>query len=63
MLARRDLRKIEKRALPVFWPATLAELHLKRLHKAGFDPFDARVQEAPSTRLWRLLGARLLGRF
>ncbi|MEJ1995785.1 MAG: phytoene/squalene synthase family protein [Limibacillus sp.] len=63
MLARRDSRRIDRHALPVFWPATLAELHLRRLHAAGFDPFDARVQEAPPARPWRLLGARLLGRF
>ena len=63
MLARRDLKQIERHALPVFWPATLAELHLRRLHAAGFDPFDSRVQEAPPARPWRLLGARLLGRF
>ena len=62
-LARGAGRRLPTRALPVFWPATLAELYLKRLHDAGFDPFDARVQEQAPASAWRLLGAKLLKRF
>ena len=63
MLARRDAKGMPRSLLPVFWPVTLAEGYLKRLHRAGFDPFDPGVQEAPPSRSWQLLGAKLLGRF
>jgi phytoene synthase len=54
---------IGKRALPALLPATLADLYLERLRRAGFDPFDPRVQHAGAGRLVRLAAQALRGRF
>jgi hypothetical protein len=43
-------------------PATLADLYLARLARAGCDPFDVRVQQPAPGRAWRLLLASLAGR-
>ncbi len=59
--ARRRLEKaralrgdIPKKALPALLPAAIAELHLRRLAKVGYDPFDTRL-----TMPVRFLGIRL----
>jgi phytoene synthase len=41
----------------------LAERHLKILSRAGFDPFDSRVQVPPSGSAWRLAWAALKRRY
>jgi phytoene synthase len=41
----------------------LAELYLRQLERAGFNPFDPGVAAAPPGRLWRLLPAAATGRF
>jgi NADH dehydrogenase [ubiquinone] 1 alpha subcomplex assembly factor 6 len=46
---------------PAMLPATLARGHLRRLAAAGYDPFDARVQQAPPGRIWGLALRRLIG--
>ncbi len=58
-LAEDDLRELEKpmrAALPALLPATLARLHLKRLARAGYDPFTLAEQPPPALaaplRLW-----------
>ena len=48
--------------LPAFLPLTLADLYRRRLAAAGFDPFDARVQQAPPWRVWNLALHWALGR-
>jgi len=40
--------------LPALLPLTLADLYRRRLAAARFDPFDARVQQAPPWRAWSL---------
>jgi NADH dehydrogenase [ubiquinone] 1 alpha subcomplex assembly factor 6 len=52
-----------KPLLPAFLPATLARAYLAQLRRAGYDLFDARLHEPPPWRIWRLLFARLRGRF
>lgn len=61
--ARRRRARIGKRALPALLPATLADLYLGRLCRAGFDPFDPRVQHGGPGRLIRLTAQALRGRF
>ena len=47
---------------PALLPATLADLYLARLARAGCDPFDPHVQQPAPGRAWRLLLASLAGR-
>lgn len=59
--ARRD--RVSRVALPVLLPATLADLYLARLRRAGFDPFDPRIQAPSPLRPIRLAVARWRGRY
>ena len=59
----RHRRQVPRTALPALWPATLAAGHLATLRRAGYDPFDPRVQRRPAGSAWRLAWARLLGRY
>jgi NADH dehydrogenase [ubiquinone] 1 alpha subcomplex assembly factor 6 len=43
--ARQRRRQIPAAAMPALLPAVLAEAHLRRLQKAGFDPFAAALQQ------------------
>lgn len=61
--ARKAARGLPRSLLPALLPGTLAGLYLKRLARAGFDPYDVRVQTAPPTRIWRLAFRNLIGRF
>lgn len=54
---------IPRRALPVLLPATLADLYLRRLAQAGYDPFHPALQRREAWRLPRLIRARLTKRF
>jgi len=47
--------------LPALLPVSLAHLYRRRLAAAGFNPFDAKVQQAPPWRVWRLTLHWLLG--
>lgn len=60
-MARR--RPIPRRARPLTLTARLATLHLERLRRASYDPFDPRVIVAPPLDIWRLLGTAITGRF
>ena len=57
--ARNYRKQVDKRALPVLLPATLADAYLKGLEKRGFDVFDPRhvLQRPAAARLawnaWR----------
>ncbi len=61
--ARSMARVVGRRALPALLPATLADGYLRRLARAGHDPFDASVQGAHPGRVWKLAVMRGLGRF
>jgi NADH dehydrogenase [ubiquinone] 1 alpha subcomplex assembly factor 6 len=56
-------RRIPRRARPLTLTARLAALHLERLRRAAYDPFDPRVIAAPPFDVWRLLGTAITGRF
>jgi NADH dehydrogenase [ubiquinone] 1 alpha subcomplex assembly factor 6 len=48
--------------LPALLPLTLSDIYHRRLAKAAFDPFDARVQQAPPWRVWALALRWALGK-
>jgi NADH dehydrogenase [ubiquinone] 1 alpha subcomplex assembly factor 6 len=51
----RDRRNQETaQALPVLLPATLADLYLVRLRRAGYDPFDPSLQAPSPLRMLRV---------
>ena len=55
-------RGVPRALRPALLPATLADLYLARLARAGCDPFDMRVQQPAPGRARRLLVASLAGR-
>ena len=61
--ARARRRTVCAAALPVLLPASLADLSIRRLRAAAFNPFDERVRQRPPWRMVRLTAARLTGRF
>ena len=52
-----------RRAQPLTLTAKLAALHLERLRRAAYDPFDPQVIAAPPFDVWRLLWTAVTGRF
>ena len=52
--ARRPAAEIPRAALPALLIARLADLYLKRLRKAGGNPFAPQVQAPAPGRVWRL---------
>lgn len=61
--ARGARREVPAGALPAFLPASLAQLYLKRIAAAGYDPFDARIQSTGISRLVVLFSSRLRRRY
>ncbi|HEV7372590.1 phytoene/squalene synthase family protein [Arenibaculum sp.] len=61
--ARARRRDVPRAALPALLPATLADVYLSALAKAGHDPYDARFQVADPLRPLRLAGRALIGRY
>lgn len=61
--ARARQGELPRTARPVLLFATLAERHLGDLERAGFDPFDPRVQAPATGAPWRLLWASLSRRY
>lgn len=59
--ARADRHAASERAVAVRLQTCLAEIYLRRLSDAGFDPFDPRVAAAPPMVAWRLFLRRLGG--
>jgi len=59
--ARRNQRSVARQFQPAFLPAVLARGHLRRFAAAGYDPFDARVQQPPPGRIWSLAWRRIIG--
>ena len=64
LAAARALRpRLPGAALPAMLLAPLAAAYLADLARAGYDPFDPRVQARPSGQVWRLLFAHLCRRY
>ncbi len=62
--ARSARPSVARGALPALLPATLADLSLGRLRRAGFDPFRAEVAQIPvPIRMARLAAAALTNRY
>ncbi len=61
--ARRPAREVPRKALPALLVARLADLYLKRLRRAGGDPFAAAVQAPAPGRVWRLAWGHWRGRY
>ena len=61
--SRRPARSVARTALPALLIARLADLYLKRLRKAGGDPFAAAVQAPAPGRVWRLAWGHWSGRY
>ncbi len=61
--ARQERPKPPKAAHPALLLAVLAQGYLETLRRAGYDPFDARVQRRDAGAAWRLTWARLRGTF
>lgn len=61
--ARRPARDVSRKALPALLLARLADLYLKRLRKAGGDPFAAAAQAPAPGRVWRLAWGNWRGRY
>jgi NADH dehydrogenase [ubiquinone] 1 alpha subcomplex assembly factor 6 len=56
-------RRVPRRAKPLTLAGRLTVLHLERLRRAAYDPFDPRVIAAVPFDIWRLLGTAITGRF
>lgn len=61
--ARERRHAVRGAALPILLPASLADLSIRRLRAAAFNPFDARVQTQAPWRMFRLTAAHLARRF
>lgn len=59
--ARQGQGAVGRRFQPALLPAVLARGHLRRLAAAGYDPFDAKVQQPPPGRVWSLALRRVTG--
>lgn len=55
--------RVPRAVLSPFLLAPLADLYLRRLGRARYNPFDPAVAEAPPGRVWRLLLPAATGRF
>lgn len=56
-------RRWPRRLMPALLPGTLARINLRRLERAGYDPWAPSLQRSPEGLAWRLLVAYLRGRF
>jgi len=54
---------VPRAALPALLPARLAARDLKRLARAGYDPFAGSVMRVDGLRPLVLLSARLRGKY
>lgn len=62
-LARAHGNGTARAALPALLPATLADLYLRRLERAGYNPFSPALTVAPLAKQLRVLAAVLRGRY
>jgi NADH dehydrogenase [ubiquinone] 1 alpha subcomplex assembly factor 6 len=63
VLARRLRSAVARAALPALLPAIVAERYLRRLRRAGCDPFDKTVTAPDPLQSWRFAAAALFNRF
>lgn len=61
--ARKKRSAVGSSAVPVFLQVRFAELHVKRLSKLGFDPFNAALIAPIPLVTWRLILSRITGRY
>ena len=61
--ARRDRSAVPRSAIPALLPAIVAERFLRRLERAGYDPFEPRLAAPDTLQSWRLATAAWLGRY
>jgi len=61
--ARARRREVPARALPALLPAQVAATALRRLERAGFDPFVPGIADRDPLQAWRLAVAMLFHRF
>ncbi len=61
--ARARRRELPARALPALLPATVAAGSLRRIERAGFDPFARSLVNSDPLQPWRLTAAALLRRY
>lgn len=61
--ARAKRRSIPRAGLPALLPAVIATQSLRRLQRAGYDPFNPAVTRADPLQSWRLAAAALRRRF
>lgn len=61
--ARRHRKSVPRQAAPALLPARLADSHLARLRRCGFDPLDPRVPAPRPFPGWRLAAAAFAGRY
>jgi len=61
--ARRYRRDVPSAALPALLPARLAEASLRRLRRAGYNPFDRGLAQPDTLASWRLTLAAARGRY
>jgi len=62
-LARQLRSAVARAAFPALLPAIVAERYLRRLRRAGCDPFDETVTTPDPLQSWRFTAAALLNRF
>jgi NADH dehydrogenase [ubiquinone] 1 alpha subcomplex assembly factor 6 len=62
-LARALRPALERAALPALLPAVVAARFLRRLERAGYDPFDPALATPDPLQSWRLAAAALFNRF
>ncbi|HYM29844.1 MAG TPA: squalene/phytoene synthase family protein [Candidatus Cybelea sp.] len=55
--------RADRAALPLLLPAAIGDLYVRRLARAGFDPYAAALDVAGPRKQMRLFGKALLGRF
>lgn len=61
--ARGAAASVPRSALPALLLAPLADRHLRRLAKAGYDPFHPDLQQEAPGQIWRLAWWALRGRY
>jgi phytoene synthase len=61
--ARRPAGRVPRKAFPALLIARLADLYLKRLRKAGGNPFAPELQAPAPGRVWRLAWGNWRGRY
>jgi NADH dehydrogenase [ubiquinone] 1 alpha subcomplex assembly factor 6 len=62
LLAAARKERLPRRAMPALFPGRLAAAQLERLRRHGYDPFVAGSSTPSGLNIWRLVGARWLGR-